>query len=171
MDIGPFLRSTEDPDSATVDSMVGQNVDDDIQALSRCVAAHRRRTDRAGDEAGFPFLLENDLALGLAFGVIGQRFERQTLGDLGIVLDAIHARRRSVDKPLHPRSLGRAYQRSEGSQVDGRPQIGVELKGGIVGYTGEVNDGIAAFERSRDGLWIPDVAFDLPQERVGLNAT
>jgi hypothetical protein len=139
-----------------------QDVDDHVQALARRIAAHRRRPDGEGGEAGRTLLLQDALAFGLVPGVVGQRRQRHVLGHVA-GLDAVDRGRRGVDEPFDPGGLGGAHKGAEGVQVDGLAQGRVQLERRVVGDAGQVDDGVAALKRLRNRGRVADVGLDAAQ--------
>ena len=89
MQIGPQLRTSEDGDLVIVHRMVRKNIDREIQALARRIAANRRRPESHADEFLIRVLSEERLTEALIFVVKRQRHEGMILGDVGLIRDAI----------------------------------------------------------------------------------
>jgi hypothetical protein len=163
MDVGALLAAAEDADLAVVDGVVGQDVDRQVEAQARAVAADRRRTQDQDGEAGRPLGQELLLAERLELRVIGQGLQLQVLGDLDALLDAIDRRGRGVDEALDPGRLGGAHQGPEGVVVDRLAKARVELEGGIVGDAGQMDHAVAAGERITHYVGVAQVAAHLPE--------
>ena len=90
VNVGAFLRTTEDSDAPLVDRVVGEGVDDEIETLARRISADDSGSDRTGDETGRALLFEYLLAKRLVFCIVRERFQRQFLGDFSLVLDTVN---------------------------------------------------------------------------------
>src|SRR5262249_33484607 len=78
--------------------MIGQDIDAEIKALSRRVAADGRRTEYDADEACVGVLKQKRLAHSFVFVIKRERNKRVFLGHVRLVRDAVHRAWRRKEK-------------------------------------------------------------------------
>ena len=116
-----------------------QQVDGEIQAHTRRIAADRRRPDnRRRHHAG---IAHHD-ALGNHLGlvVLGQREQIEILGHARLGLEAVHAGRRGEDELLHALPRGAIDEAHAGEHVHFPRRVRIEIDRRIVGDVGQVED-------------------------------
>ena len=86
----PHLIAAEHRDHALVHGMIGQDVDRQVHAGARAVAANRGRADHHAGEVIRLVLPQHRFAHALEFVVERQRNEGMILGDVRRVADAVH---------------------------------------------------------------------------------
>ena len=114
--LGRFCVAAEHRDLAGVDGVVGEDVDRQVEALARRVAAHRRRPDHHAGEVRRLVLEQQRLAHALVLVVERERHQRVVLGHVRRVGHAVDRARRGVDEALHAGLLGRDHHRLERSR-------------------------------------------------------
>src|SRR5579859_4003742 len=144
MEVRPLLLAAEDRDGAARDGVHRQDVDGKIEAQPRRPATNRGGPYNQRLEPGYALLAQDLLALGLVLGVVGERLQRQVLGDVRLLLDAVDTGRRGVDEPPHSRTLRGLDQRPKRIEVDALAKRGVEFKARVVRDAGEMDHRVAA---------------------------
>ena len=141
-----------------------QQVDGEIQAHPRRIAADRRRpNDRRRHHAG---IAHHD-ALGdhLGLVVLGQREQLEVLGHARLGLEAVHAGRRREDELLHALPRRAIDEAHPGEHVHFPRGIRIEIDRRIVGDVGQVEDRVE--RREIDLVDPPDVHRADSQPAVG----
>ena len=158
--------AAEHLDLAGVDRVVAQDVDDDVEPLAGRIPTDRGRAQDQRREPARVLRSAPARTAALNFRIVGQRFERQLLGDVVLVLDAVDARGRGIKRAL-PR-LFRGFD--EGPEavviVTCAPQRRIELEGRVVGNAGEMDDGVSQPASAFSTTAVPHVALDLDELRM-----
>ena len=129
--------------------MIGEDVDREVEAQARAIAADRGRAQGEYGEIRTALGIQHVFAHRLELRIIGQGFEDQILGHVLLFLDAVDAGGGGVDEAFDTGGLGGAHQRLETIEIDRLAERGVEVEGRIVRDAGQMNDRVAAFERLR----------------------
>src|SRR6185295_7736147 len=166
VDVRPLLRAAEHRNLSLVDRMIREDVDGQVEAQARRVAAHRRRPDDDGRKRGRLILEQQRLGHPLETVVERQRNERMLLGDLRRIADAVDGARRRTDEALDPGLDGRLHAALEAVVVNRLAQRLVELEARVVGDAREMNDRVHTLHRRLERRDVADVALDHREARI-----
>ena len=157
------LGSAQHSNLALRQGLHGQEIDGNVQAHARRVAANRRRPDNLHHHL-IGIAQNNPLTDHFRLVVFGERLEGHILDDSLFFLEAIDAARGRVDNAADSLA-GRAVRplhRREATDFPG--QFRVEVATGIVRHGRQVDDRLNSIQI--DPFDIPDIALDDPQVRM-----
>ena len=166
VNVGPLLVPSKDSYLASVNRVIGQDIDRQIEPHPRRISADGRGPYDDGREFRRLMTKQEGFTKAFVLVVIGQRHQRVVFGHVRRVADAINRAAGDVDEALHARQFAGLHQRLETFVIDGTAQRRIEIEAGIIGNAGHVNDIRHPVEAPGIQFGVANVAADNLQIRM-----